>query len=32
MEDGGKMSLAGLLRKNKNIEENFAKMIFRQIV
>lgn len=32
MEDGGKLSLAGLLRKNKTIGEGEAKKIFRQIV
>lgn len=32
MEDGGKLSLAGLLRKNKTIDEELAKMIFKQIV
>jgi hypothetical protein len=32
MEDAGKMSIAGLLRKNKIIAEPIAKIIFRQIL
>lgn len=32
MEDGGKLSLAGLLRKSKTIAEKTAKHIFKQIV
>lgn len=32
MEDGGKLSLAGLMRKNKTLPETKAKNIFRQIL
>lgn len=32
MEDGGKLSLAGLLRKSKTIPEELTKHIFKQIV
>lgn len=32
MEDGGKLSLAGLLRKNKTIPEKLVQPIFKQIV
>jgi serine/threonine protein kinase len=32
MEDGGKLSLAGLLRKTKIIPEKIAKHIFKQVV
>lgn len=32
MEDGGKLSLAGLLRKNKTIPEAETKKIFKQIL
>lgn len=32
MEDGGKLSLAGLLRKSKTIPEDDTKSIFRQLL
>jgi len=32
MEDGGKLSLAGLLRKNNKLPEAMAKHVFKQIV
>ena len=32
MEDGGKLSLAGLLRKNKTIPEKITQQIFKQLV
>lgn len=32
MEDGGKLSLAGLLRKTKVLTEAMAKPIFKQLV
>lgn len=32
MEDGGKLSLAGLLRKTKTIPEKAAKAIFKQLL
>lgn len=32
MDNGGKQSLSGLLRKNKTFEENTARFYFRQIL
>lgn len=32
MEDGGKLSLAGLLRKSKTVPERIVQPIFKQIV